>query len=211
MTCNNPNRVLEHLKESEAKMRNDICGQTPFLNNSVDQIYDFYKHHLRTLNTATRDYFTNFTFFVIDKFCVQSNPKQCVVCCDAPDFDEPGDEPKLKLLRIPIEKAMPYMYCLEHLSMTPSEVGNPSGMVFNVMPNPYMMPLSDERTVGALFGQVRAATPVEARANKKKAILFKPGVPDDRATTIVEVPAEDCKYVARSHIQAASWISTGRH
>lgn len=93
----------------------------------MDQIYDFYQVHLRSANHTDREYGTNFTFFAIDEECATSSPNQCILCCDAPDHGEGDDGIKLRQLRMPIEKMMPFLLCFEHLSMTPSETQNPSG------------------------------------------------------------------------------------
>ena len=65
------------------------------------------------------------------------------------------------------------------------------------MPEPFLMPTSDERLPGALFARIRVATPTEARLNKCVALSLNPDILDDRAHTIVRVPVGECKRVSR--------------
>ena len=134
---------------------------------TVAQLYNVYRHLLRTVNTANREHFTRFMFMAIDETCLQSDHFECIVCCDAADHGVEKEAIKLKQMRMPIREVMPFLYSLEQLSMTPSEVENPDRKVHNVMPAPYLMPLADERTEGAFFKRVRLATPAEARADKE--------------------------------------------
>lgn len=124
---------------------------TPFLNSTIDQVYNFYKTHIRLAMWAK--YFTNCTFLVIDEEGVRSDPRQCILCSDTPDFGEADDEVTLKQLRLPIAQAMEDADRIESLIKCPSEVGHPSGMALSIMPPPWM-----------------EATPARARAAKKAAI-----------------------------------------
>lgn len=54
---------------------------TPFAGSTVDQVYDFFKNHLRPADDDPHGYFqafTYFTFLVIDAECLESDPWQCV-------------------------------------------------------------------------------------------------------------------------------------
>lgn len=92
---------------------------------------------------------------------------------------------------------MSHVLSLELLALTPSEVGNSTGKVGNVMPEPFWMPIGDERLPGAFFARTRLATPTEARVNKRTALAIDSNNPNDRAHTIVEVPVEETKLVSR--------------
>lgn len=177
---------------------------TIFEDYTVDQIYDIYKTKRAAIEGKTegdeRD-IANFSFLVIDKECINSNPRQCLVCTDAPDWDEnPKNdttiEPKLKVLRLSIEDAMSCLLSLELLLVTPSELLRADGITGSVMPEPFWMPIGDERIPGALFKDSRAATPAEARANKRLSLALDLSVLDDRAHTIMEAPLQQCKRVA---------------
>ena len=99
---------------------------------------------------------------------------------------------------------MPCLHALEHLAMTPSEVeNNPRRVVQNVLP-----PVGNERVPVAFPKRIRAAAPAEARPNRWKAMPM--GLEfDDRATTVVEVPLEECLYVARMHRWALELFRRG--
>lgn len=168
----------------------------PFAGFTVNQIYNVQKRLIQDINSSRCEYLTNFVFVIIDEECIQSSPYQCLVCCDAPDHGETEEEIRLKQLRMPISEAMQYLFCLEQLSMTPSEVQSPNRKVHNVMPEPFLMPADEKRIEGAFFNQVRLATAAEARANKKIGLFMNMHMVDNRKTTVVEVPAEECKYVA---------------
>lgn len=118
-TINDPDKMLaERIANLTLK-----AGPTPFLGCTVDKVYDFYKAHLRPLDDNTSlKYFTHFVFLAIDEECVQSTPRQIILCCDAPDYSEENEEIKLKHFRMPMEKAVSHLCVLEFLKMTPSEV-----------------------------------------------------------------------------------------
>lgn len=149
---------------AEIKANTGRLTPTPFLGCTVDQVYDFYKKYLRPAEDYSGPgmHFTSFTLVIVDAECVQSRPRQCILCCDAPDFGE--RETKLKQLRLPIEDAMENLCALEQLSFTVSTIGHPSGSSLSIMPPPTMMPLPDQP------GLYRCATAAEARENKRRAI-----------------------------------------
>lgn len=102
---------------------------------------------------------------------------------------------------------MRYLYALERLSMTPSEVEHPRCMVQNVLPDPFVMPVGDDRDEGALFRRSRVATPAEARLNKRIGIttdmeLFM--------TTVVEVLVEEWLSVAQMLKEACDMSGKGQ-
>ena len=75
---------------------------------------------------------------------MQSNPRQYIVCCDAPDFGEGDEEIKLKQLRMSIGEAEQYLSTLEQLTMTPSEIENRSGSALYVIPEPRLVAIRNE-------------------------------------------------------------------
>lgn len=159
ITSNDPNNALAEIKANLGRSR-----PTPFLGCTVDQVYEFYKKHLRPAEDYSGPgmHFASFTFLVVDEECVRSKPWQCILCCDAPDFGE--RETTLKQLRLPIEEAVDHLCALEQLTFTVSSIGHPSGSTLSVMPPPTMMPLLDRP------GLYRPATAAEARENKTRAI-----------------------------------------
>ncbi|MCJ1284906.1 hypothetical protein MMC26_004243 [Xylographa opegraphella] len=113
----------------------------PFLNATVDDVYAFYKAHLRSIrDDIERDVFTSFTFLVVDAACLRSSPPQCILCSDAPDYHEGAEEVVLKQLRLLLDAAVWHMVPLEHMSMTPSEVSTPDCKALNSIPPVVMMP-----------------------------------------------------------------------
>ena len=89
---NDPDKILD--EDWRAKLDD---GLTPFLGCTVDEVYKFYKTRMRPLDHSTSlKHFTQFVFLAIDEECVTSTPRQCILCCDAPDYDEEDQEIKLK-------------------------------------------------------------------------------------------------------------------
>ncbi|KAL9628238.1 MAG: hypothetical protein Q9164_007351, partial [Protoblastenia rupestris] len=166
ISSKSPTRVIEEIK---ANISSDQPSPTPFIGCTIDQIYAFFKAHLRPADDSTTlEHFTTFTFLVVDEECVQSTPWQCILCSDAPDFGEADEEVKLKTLRMPIEQAMGDLCALEQLTMTPSEALDPGGLNVGMMPPPTMVPIGQREPDGQRLYKV--ATPVEARANKRRGI-----------------------------------------
>ena len=130
----------------------------------MDQVYIFYKKHLRPAEdySGPGEHFTRFTFIIVDEECIKSSPLQCILCSDAPDFGEA--ETKLKQLRLPMEKAVEHLCALEQLCFTMSTIEHPSGLSLSIMPPPIMKPVLDQP------GAYKVATAAEARENKKEAI-----------------------------------------
>jgi hypothetical protein len=83
------NDLSSALEEIRANMGSEEPNPTPFLACTIDPVYGFRKAHLRPAdNNIHEQHFTNFTFLVVDEEYVRSNPRQCILCCDAPDFGE---------------------------------------------------------------------------------------------------------------------------
>ncbi|KAL9611167.1 MAG: hypothetical protein Q9167_004189 [Letrouitia subvulpina] len=149
--ANNPSRPLEG-------------NPTPFYHDTIEQCYEYFKKEFRPAEDSTLNgESTNFTFIVVDDSCLQSDPWEMIIACDAPDYGE-GDEeePKLKYFRMPLERAASVLPALEELTMTPSESQNPDGDVLSFFPPAIMVPVEGEK------GNMRLATPKEARENRRR-------------------------------------------
>ena len=95
---NDPDKFLD--EERRAKLDD---GLTPFLGCTVDEVYEFDKTRMRPLDHSTSlKHFMRFVFLAIDEECVTSTPRQCILCCDAPDYGEEDQEIKLKSFRMPV-------------------------------------------------------------------------------------------------------------
>lgn len=77
--------------------------------------------------------------------------RKCVVCCDAPDIGEQGDEVVLKSVRVPFAEAATSMVSCEMMTMAPSEVNKDK--VSNVMPLVWMD--TTDSPLGQLVGKDR--------------------------------------------------------
>lgn len=193
------NEVLEGLKANPGSL-----GPYPFLNCTVDEVYDIYKTHIRPADDTTgHQIITSFTFIVIDEECVQSNPKQCILCCDAPDFEEADDEIKLKQIRMPLGKVMDYLYPLELLCMTPSEVEHPREVGLSVFPPAIVMPFDDEEPENRKY---RIATPAEARFNKRVAMTENLSLSAGHLITTMECPTKEFKLAAQLYRGARNQV-----
>lgn len=141
----------------------------PFNDHTVDQAYDFFKVILRPADDSNKlASYSTFTFLAVDAACIQSQPWQCIVCSDAPDYGESPNETHLKQIRLPIEKAMQYLCPLEQLNMTPSDISNPDSRPLCTIPPWTMIPI--ESLPGEDVERFRMATPVEARETKRRGI-----------------------------------------
>ena len=180
-------------------------SHTPFLGCTVDEVYDYFKTHLRPADDSTGGEFcTAFAFLVVDEACVKARPRQCILCCDAPDFGELDGETQLKRLRMPIENAVWHLTPLETLYMTPSEVEDNSGWALSTMPECTLMPWDAES-----HNLYRVATNAEARWNKRRAILRSPNLfetimDDDMRAAIFKCPIRESKMASKLHEQSAN-------
>lgn len=161
ISSNSPDRDTI-IKESEAKLA------YPFLGSSREDVYEFFRKNIRPADDSTKvEPFTYFSFMVIDSDCANSTPYQCVVCSDAPDYDEPSGAIKLKATRVPIEEAALILNCMEQLYMTPSEASNPnSDSLFSIPP----FTQKDDPNMCDDAETFVPATPAEARKNKERGI-----------------------------------------
>lgn len=161
------------------------------------------KNHCKSeLVPVTARRFTNFTFIVIDELCVRSTPPICIVCCDAPDYDETAGDIELKALPLSIEGAMPLLCPLEQLDMTPCEAmgsfEKPPGMIRHVLPNPHIGITNEEECEEKFYYHTSPLTAGQARKNKCIGLL-SPWRNDERMTTAVKIPLEECLLASRMH------------
>ena len=148
-----------------------------FFNYTIDQVYDFWRQNVRAADDIEGPQrFSAFTFVVIDEACLNSEPLQCIVCNDGPDFGEADDAIVLKHFRVDVVWAWAMIVALEELTMTSIETeywsNNLDDKNFSVLEltfrPPTLVPMVEDevRNVTAR----RFATPAEARANKRKGI-----------------------------------------
>ena len=181
------------LKESEFYGNSNGPNPTPFLGCSVNQVYDFFKASLRPAGESkVNESCTYFSFIAIDEECLRSEPPQCIVCSDAPDFGEAENEMKLKTLRMDIVLAFQYLCALEQLSLTPSELNKADGWVMAMMPPAIMNEDPDSDS-----GSFRIATLGQARQNKRRGIQLGEMTAEEyhRAgdrITLTKVPRLEC-------------------
>jgi len=65
----------------------DLPLPEPFIGNTIDEIYEFFTHNLRpNVDSTAPENMTYFTFVAVDAQCITSSPPECIICCDAPDF-----------------------------------------------------------------------------------------------------------------------------
>ena len=163
------------IESTELESKNKI--DRSFTNYTIDQVYDFWKQNLRAANDAEGpQHFSAFTFVMIDEACLRSEPLQCIICTDVPDFDEEDNATVLKYVRLDVGMAWNVMVALEELTMTPIEcqywAQHPQDTDFSVLeivarpPNTITEVEDDDRNDIVR----RYATPAEARMNKRKAI-----------------------------------------
>ena len=78
ISSNSPTNVIEDLK---AHNNAEGALPKPFLNSTVEEVYEFFKNHLRPADDDPRGFnhtFSYFTFLAVDADCVKSEPWQCV-------------------------------------------------------------------------------------------------------------------------------------
>lgn len=174
-----------------------------FVDFSIDEIYEFHIEHIRRPDNSNGIRpFTYFTFLVIDSECVNSSPKECIICCDAPDYNE--IKIILKKLRVTLPEAATILEPLEQLTMTPSEAINPDGDALCSIP-PFTQIQDPDRPRDVFI----CATPSQARSFKEQAIAIVEqreerlkADPDDRIVTdderyavIYRVPWKDAEWI----------------
>ncbi len=115
--------------DGKIEVDDDRAGNELFTNFDTELAWGFYRAFLRPKSTSIRyEPFTHFTFLVIDEQCINAQPKEIIVCCDAPDYDEDNANGRHipKEVRLPISTAMSILIPLEQLQMTLQEAVSPS-------------------------------------------------------------------------------------
>lgn len=175
-------KAMQERQEEALATKFDLPPNCDFLNHTIDQVYEFYKCHLRPKDHSTdRPHFSAFTFAVVDEACLRSQPQQLIICSDAPHFGEADDAIVLKQMRIKASVAWGASVRLEELTMTPKEAemrANDPKKDFTVLTMkpapPKLVPADespsddeseDEEGVLYVF-----ATPAQARAKKRAGI-----------------------------------------
>ncbi|KAL8753165.1 MAG: hypothetical protein Q9184_005498, partial [Pyrenodesmia sp. 2 TL-2023] len=160
------NSSIPPLSEALSKLKTQLTEINPtpypFLNNTVPQVYAFFKNHIRQPEEAICGHsLAHFTFLAVDAQCVwpSSPPPEplesrystgsnftVLVCTDAPDFHEGDNEPRLKTLRLPIAAAFQRLEQLDELVITASEMytrtfENQDAMNLRLMPPACLYPI----------------------------------------------------------------------
>ena len=181
-------------------MSEDTPPEEDFFNYTIEQVYDFYKSHLKAADDSIGpQQFSAFTFVVVDQACLKSEPYECIICSDAPDFGEADDAIVLKQVRVPVRLAWRPIQRLEELTMTSSElecwVDYPRDLERWILEMQRKPPRYVARSVGApgpdgdeniSFG---LATPAEARARKRSGIK--------KVESLGWVPGKGCEGAAK--------------
>lgn len=78
ISSNSPTNVIQDIQAHTAAKEDTPM---PFLNSTVEEVYEFFKNHLRPVDDDPRGIyhtFSYFTFLVVDADCIKSEPWQCV-------------------------------------------------------------------------------------------------------------------------------------
>ena len=78
ISSNSPTNAIQDIKANVAAEEEPPM---PFLNSTVEEVYEFFKNHLRPADDDPNGYrhtFSYFTFLVVDADCIKSEPWQCV-------------------------------------------------------------------------------------------------------------------------------------
>lgn len=162
ISSKDPHKAFEH--SADVLSRENQPSPKAFIGSTVEEIYDFFTKHLRPDTDSTApEQLTYFTFLAVDAGCIQASPSQCIICCDAPDYDEAEDDVILKTLRLPIKEAVEYLCPLEQLRLTMSEVADPSERAWSTIPAPTVIQDPDDPP-----REYRVATHGQARSNRRK-------------------------------------------
>lgn len=174
ISSKDPDKAFEY--SADVLSRENQASPEAFIGNTVDDVYDFFTRHLRPDTESTApEQLTYFTFLAVDAECIQASPPECIICCDAPDYDEAQDDVILKTLRLPIKEAMDYLCPLEQLRLTMTEVADPPGRAWSSIPAPTVIQDSNDP-----HRQYRVATHGQARSNRRKVLELAAAAQHDR-------------------------------
>ena len=168
--------------DSPTQVENDMIAKQdqsdkplPFLNADHHAIHKFWKANVRPSETSVEpELFTNFTFILVDKDCLEADPPCCNVCCDAPDYGYPldyyDDDPILTVLRFSLEYLPNHIIALEQLMLTVSDLVTRAEYVLCSMP-----PFTEKvKTPGARDRVCVMVSAKEARAAKHRGLILQP-------------------------------------
>ena len=125
----------------------------PFLNASINEIYDFFNENLiRPMDQEESGFFTDFTFLAVDEECIQDCsfsiaegtgkrplPK-ILVCTDAPDFGQTVCT--MQSFMRPLADALADACEMEELCATPQELARPKPPPGTAWPNLRVTPFA---------------------------------------------------------------------
>lgn len=192
--------TMQKVQSEALATRFDEPPSCEFRNHTIDQIYDYYKRHLRPADDAEGSrHFSAFTFAAIDEACLRSDPQQLVLCSDAPDFGEADDEIVLKQVRMKATIASVVILRLEDLSLTPKEaelkiaelgldrhdvvsgLDKHDVVTLQMQPSPANLVRADQSpsfrgSKDEVKGELVPATPGQARAKKRAGIKAAVGM-----------------------------------
>jgi hypothetical protein len=152
-----------NIKSIVTAHRAPMSAVAAFYDWSVGEIYEFWLAYVRPPVGAVSGDWTSFTSIVLDANSAKDG--KCIVCCDAPDIGERGDEVVLKSVRMPFAEVAVNMVSFEMMTKAPSEAGK--GTALSVMP-PAWLDMRDSPP-GQMIGKI--ATQEYASAAKRKAFL----------------------------------------
>ncbi|KAL9614856.1 MAG: hypothetical protein Q9167_000689 [Letrouitia subvulpina] len=162
ITSKDPHKAFE--QSADVLSHGNQPSSKAFIGSTIEEIYEFFIKHLRPETDSTApEQLTYFTFLAVDAGCIQASPSECIVCCDAPDYNEAQDEIILKTLRLPIKEAVEYLCPLEQLRLTVSDVANPPERAWSMIPAPTVVQDPDDPP-----REYRVATHGQARLNRRK-------------------------------------------
>lgn len=173
---------MREKQKEQLSTNSDKPPNYDFVNHTIDQVYDFYKRHLRPADHSPDfPHFSAFTFAVVDEECLRSEPQQLLICSDAPDFGEADDAIVLKQTHFKATMAWGASVRLEELTMTPTEAElrakdprNRDFTTLKMQPAPPKLVRADESSGDESEDEEGVlhvfATPAQARAKKRAGI-----------------------------------------
>lgn len=202
-----PTFIGSDAPDRDTSIEDTFAGiESPFIDSSVEEVYEIFKKTISTADDIAMERpFTHFTCVMIDQECIYSNPYQCIVCSDAPDFGEVAGANRLKSMRLPLEVAASVLVPLEQLSMTPSEAIESDSDCLTSTP-PFTV-MADSQYDGCHD----LATPAESRRHKERAIklFFERPIQElpkaldiERNAVLWKCPRKEAMFVSHLHRKA---------
>lgn len=186
----------------------------PLLNYTIDEVYPFFKTHLRPAgDTLKKEPFAYFVFVVIDDACLTAETYECIVCTDASDYDDPNGFTSLKTLRIPIDTAADVLIPLDQFTITPSEAQDPSSGALGTVP-PFTAKQAPGTTRGGEDDLQMVVSPEEARRNKQRGMARKPekgetSYDEERPASLFWVGRGEALHIAHTYREVEYLVKRG--